>query len=424
MSSLFIDSGPAATGQKVMLATTVYDSPDASYTFSIQSSRMALAEAGIQSAYLLLSGNCHVDDARNSVLRSFLKSDCTDLVFIDADVSWKADDLVLLCRYDRDIVGGVYPYRRAGSGGMPVRCIRRDHPVDGDGLLEVEGLPTGFLRIRRGVIETLVADAPTFRPKDEDGAIPLVFERTLINGQRWGGDVNFCRKWRERGGKLYASPEMRLGHVGKHIITDSLGAALRRQNGTTLSYATDLIRRGEEQVSHLIEAQEAYANPWAAEADVLAFAINLARKATRPVIEAGSGLTTLLMAAATDQTVYCLEHDPYYASRIEGHASELGLTNIQVVPATLANGWYRHTFDLPDRFSFGLNDGPPRQSGDRMGFFAALSSRCEAVLCDDADDPVYAEKLAQWADKSGWRANIREGRAMLLYRPEIMRDAA
>jgi acetone carboxylase gamma subunit len=42
----------------------------------------------------LLSGNCHVDDARNSVVREFLASDCTELVFIDADVSWEPETLV------------------------------------------------------------------------------------------------------------------------------------------------------------------------------------------------------------------------------------------------------------------------------------------------------------------------------------------
>ena len=72
MSNLFYDEGEKATGQKVMLATTAYDTTAPGYVFSIQRSRAALDKANIQSAYLLLSGNCHVDDARNIVVQNFL----------------------------------------------------------------------------------------------------------------------------------------------------------------------------------------------------------------------------------------------------------------------------------------------------------------------------------------------------------------
>ena len=96
MSNLYFDEGSKATGQKVLLATTVYESPSAGYVFSIQKTRMALEAAGIQTAYLLLSGNCHVDDARNIVVQHFLLTDCTDLVFIDADVYWNTDAMTLL----------------------------------------------------------------------------------------------------------------------------------------------------------------------------------------------------------------------------------------------------------------------------------------------------------------------------------------
>jgi hypothetical protein len=98
MSNHFYDEGEAATGKKVLLATTCYDKTAASYTFSIARSREALHKEGIQTAYLLLQGNCHVDDARNSVVRDFLESDCTDLVFLDADVDWEPADLLQLCK--------------------------------------------------------------------------------------------------------------------------------------------------------------------------------------------------------------------------------------------------------------------------------------------------------------------------------------
>ena len=168
------DLGKPADGQKVMLATTSYDSPDAAYTFSMHRSRQALAEADINSAYSLLVGNCHVDDARNQMVQEFLLTDCTDLVFLDADVSWQPEDLVRLCRHDCDIVGGVYPYRREDKPDQIPARLKAEAEIC-DGLLEVEGLPTGFMRIRRTVLEQMAAQASSYETHDGRGRAPLLF---------------------------------------------------------------------------------------------------------------------------------------------------------------------------------------------------------------------------------------------------------
>lgn len=418
MSSLYIDAGPSASGQKVMLATTAYDSPDASYTFSIARSREALSKAGIQSAYLLLTGNCHVDDARNTVVRDFLASDCTDLVFLDADVSWEPEHLVQLCRYDRDLVGGVYPFRRDGGGkeGMPVRNKRGCYVPDADGLLEVEGLPTGFMRIRRHVLETLAADAETFR-KDDSRPIPLIFERGIFEGGRLGGDIGFCMKWAAKGGKVYAAAEMRLGHCGKQVIKDSLAASLRRQAGETLRHVAGLIREGRETEDTYWEALKAVNNPWGAQVDILSLSVLLARKAKAPIIEAGSGLTTILMAAATDQTVWCIEHSENFARQLELMARQAGVRNIALVTAPLKDGWYDIADDLPQmpgQYSIGLIDGPPRVMGDRMKFFDVFGDRCEIFLADDANDAGYAAKLTSWAEGHNRPIQIDDHRAAVI----------
>lgn len=401
MSNLFHDVGSAA---RVMLATTAYDSPDASYTYSIARSREALHKAGLPTAYYLLSGNCHVDDARNTVVADFLESGCTDLVFIDADVSWEPADLVRLCEYDCDLVGGVYPYRRdTGREGMPVRNKAGCLVPDEDGLLEVEGLPTGFLRIRRHVLETLAADAETFSRNGKD--IPLIFERDIYNGGRRGGDIHFCMKWLAKGGKAYAAANMRLGHVGKHIVRDSLAASLRRQAGGSLSYVAGRIRDGVETRDDYAEALKTIANPWGAEADFLELSVSLARKATGPVIEAGSGLTTVLMAAANpDITVWCLEHSQFYANQLEMMAVTAGVSNIAIVACPIRDGWYDISEDmdaLPCKFSVGVIDGPPRAFGDRMRFFDVFGDRCKVMLADDANDDGYAAKLTTWAEANG-----------------------
>jgi predicted O-methyltransferase YrrM len=402
LSNLYFDAGPPASGQKVMLATTSYGNPDASYTFSIARSREALSAAGIQSAYLLLQGNCHVDDARNAVVRDFLDSDCTDLVFLDADVSWEPEALVTLCQTDRDLCGGVYPYRRESEEEtMPVRHLPQI-TVD-DGLIEVEGLPTGFMKIKRHVLETMAKVAKHF-VKDDGTPHPVIFQRDYFGVGRRGGDIQFCMIWREMGGKLYAIPELRLGHAGVHVIKGSLGASLRRQGKSTLRWMVEQITAGKANRDTFTEAFTAYGNKWAAPSDILEIVHGLAKSSDGPILEIGTGLSTLVLAASTSHTVWAVEHDDGFAANLEKNVAECGLGNVTLVTAPLKDGWYDLASDLaalPEAFGLALIDGPPREGNDRMKFFDVLADRCKIIVCDDADKPAYAEQLKAWAKSRG-----------------------
>lgn len=420
MSHLFYDEGQPATGKKVMLATTSYGSPDATYTYSIARSREALTAAGIQSAYLLLVGYCHVDDARNAVVRNFLESDCTELLFLDADVSWQPEGIVQLCRRDLDLVGGVYPYRRE-SQNMPVRLLSTKLP-DADGLLEVEGLPTGFMKIRRHVLEQIAKCSLVYLDKTEE--TPQVFERLTGNDKtRWGGDIAFCNKWRQLGGKIYADTEIRLGHAATVIYRDSLGAYLRRNGGLTLAHVIPMIRAGTE--NPLTDYDEIFhfgGNEWAADPEVLALCVSIARKCRGPIIETGSGLSSILMAAANpEQEVHALEHSGFYAERTRQLSKEAGTDNLTVHCVPSNDYWY----DLGaapinhKKFAFGFCDGPPRLHGTRWRFFEELAPKCQVIGVDDyGTDYKYAGKVNDWAALNR-RSVQRFGRAALL-----MKEAA
>lgn len=414
MSNLYYEEGEPATGPKIMLATPSYASPCPAYVFAIARSREALSAAGIQSAYLMLQGHCHVDDSRNAIVRLFLESDCTDLVFLDADVDWEPADLVQLCRRDCDVVGGVYPYRREGSEEMPVRMIAQRDAVDG--LLEVEGLPTGFLKIKRHVLAAMAADAPKFYDKIYETA--LVFDRPTPGADktRWGGDVDFCNRWRARGGQIFADQEIRLGHTATIVVRDSLGSHVRRVTGATLKYVTERIRAGTENEGDYNEAFKYAGNPYAADPGILALVTGLARLSRGPIIETGSGLSSVLMgAAAPDQQIYSLEHLGHFAARTLAWCEEAGVDNVGVCCAPLKEFWYDiDLFSLPNKFAVGFCDGPPRLYGTRRTFLEVIAPRCTVLLIDDVkSDANYLRDVSQWA-----RAHDREfqllGRAALI----------
>lgn len=419
MSHLWIDDCPQGfNGNKVMLATPAYDNPDASYTFSIQRSRQALAQAGIGSMYLLLSGNCHVDDSRNSIVREFLETDCTDLVFLDSDVSWEPESLIELCTAriePLDIAGGVYPYRRNGVMDVPVLGLEGAEPRQ-DGLIEVKGLPTGFMRIRRPVLDRLRATSPSFRNKAGD-VVPLIFERTINDGIRYGGDIGFCLKVREQGGRCYALAEVRLGHVTKSIRWGSYASSMRLKLGETIRYVAHRVRHGGFNASLLQEAIEADGNIWGAPEEVLMIAIGLARRAEKPILELGSGLSTILMAAATNQEVHCLEHSMAFAHRTQAMADACELSNIEIYVHPLTDGFYKVPDTLPPEFSFLFVDGPPRHLGKRSLFAERVPNIPDTLLFDDADTHGFKVWAEGYAMETGRKVvPLPTERAMLMWR--------
>lgn len=412
MSNLFYEEGEKAIGKKVMLATPSYDTPSAAYTFSIARSREALHKAGIQTAYLLLQGNCHVDDGRNAIVRDFLESDCTDLVFLDADVNWEPEHLVKLCQHDLDLVGGVYPYRREGSDTMPVRMA--EGAAVANGLLEVDGLPTGFMKIKRHVLEKMAADAPKYW--DKIYLTALVFDRPDPdeNHTRWGGDIAFCNRFKASGGKIYADTELRLGHTGTMVVTDSLGAHLRRITGETLQYVIPRIRANVETEDDYNELSRYAANNFSADAGVLALLAGVARKCNGPIIETGSGISTVVLATVGEM-VHSLEHLDHYAGQTIAHCNQAGVKNVAIYCSDLKDGWYDiDQFQLPEKFALGFCDGPPRIYGTRFRFFETLAPRCEALVIDDfKSDNNFARQVNEWAASNNRSVQIF-GRAALV----------
>lgn len=422
MSNLYYEEGtPAAGRKKVMLATPSYGAPAPSYTFSIARSREALTAAGINSAYLLLQGMCHVDDARNAIVRHFLASDCTDLVFLDADVDWEPEALVQLSKREVEIVGGVYPYRREGGDQMPVRLMDRSvTPVDG--LLEVDGLPTGFMKIKRSVFERMAPTVPEYWDKMERTRLFFDRPRPGEDMTRWGGDIDFCNRAKAMGVRLFADAELRLGHVATVIVRDSLASHLRRVSGTTLAWVADRIRKGEETDADYNEAFKYCNNNYAADPGVLVSLVSIARKCRGDIIETGSGLSSVLMGAANPSVkIYSFEHAANYAAQTKAMCEEAGVSNVGICCAPMVDYWY--DFDafepqLPSRFALGFCDGPPRLYGTRDRFLTRIAPRCEVLVFDDVtSDMKYLNKLQAWAQENGRNFQVL-GRIAVMTKPE------
>jgi hypothetical protein len=65
--------------------------------------------------YWLQGGESHINRARNYAVAEFLKSKASHLLFIDADIAWKTEDIgkVISAAHnnDLDVVAGAYPIK-------------------------------------------------------------------------------------------------------------------------------------------------------------------------------------------------------------------------------------------------------------------------------------------------------------------------
>lgn len=379
-----------AHGRAVFLAVPAYQGVSAATAFALfESAREVDAEIAV------LAHCCHVDDARNMLVRQFLDSDADDLVFIDTDLSWEPGALSRLLSHDADIVAGSYPLKQHKLW-FPLRWLEGHNEYEIGKLLEVKAAPTGFMRVRRRVFEELSKTAVKFRARDDDmHDTAILFERGFVDDIRCGGDYHFCFKAREAGFKVHVDPELYFEHAQ---AIGSLGAWLRKRSGAGLSYALSRVRDAEDDSDLTRACREIYSawdNKWALIPPGLVAVARLAQGA-RTILECGSGASTLVMAAANpDCHVHALEDKGDWADLLEAQADRYGLTNITVYRSQVVKGpkgpWYEIPADLPQHFDMVLCDGPAYHQEDgtvdhtaRDGLMNYLADRVQdAVLVFD-----------------------------------------
>lgn len=148
------------------------------------------------------------------------------LMFIDADMVFNPDAVWRLMQHNVDVAVGLYFSKSAPHAPM---CAigRPDGTTDNymnvpdfhdkmreGALVEVAGAGTGFMLIKREVLEKV--ERPRFM---------FPWRKQYVAGEPepvWGyggEDYYFCRKARNAGFKVFVDFSLRLGHVGSHVYS-------------------------------------------------------------------------------------------------------------------------------------------------------------------------------------------------------------
>lgn len=420
--------------------------PCANFVMAMVDTADYLAKNGVSFDLWLHTEDCHVDDARNFLVREFMKSGAKTMVFIDDDVGWDTESFAKLILYkDVDIVGGAYPLKQRFED-YPIR-IRSDVPnlmARPDGLLEVEGIPTGFMRIERHVIEKLSEKRKHLwfkgkEAKEDDPMLQVIFERMMVDGHRWSGDLNFCREARLLGMKVWVDPEMTFTHQGQQRWEGHLGNYLRKKAGI-------LDSRLDASIERLItgdESREVFTNIWKYYGESFSMGpkglsdwYHACKEAKGPILEVGSGITTILAGIACQrngQMVHALEHDLDWFRHVKNFIQLWKLKPIALYYAPLREYpehldskerpmlWYEIDESLPQSFDVALIDGPPRRYG-REAVFKLIPDRIKDAkwVVDDIDDMTqlkmvrtYAEPLGKKVEEVGDKISGRRRHAIV-----------
>lgn len=200
------------------IATPTHDGKlCAEYVKSLVDTLPTLMQNGIAYTQAFCIGNALIHDARNRMVSWFIaREDATDLLFIDADIAWDAQDALRLVMSPHDVIGGTYRQKRDDEEMYNVAGLNPG-PTQ---LIEVDYLGTGFLKISRRAIEKLMRAHPEKKYLNPDGSDCYgLFEAPIENGKLTGEDAMFCRRWRAAGGKVFLDPDMTLHHVGTKLYT-------------------------------------------------------------------------------------------------------------------------------------------------------------------------------------------------------------
>ena len=208
---------------------------DMAFTSGLDALRVACLQRGIRLSTVFLRGESDVQQARNRCFAEFLAGDHSHMLFIDADIGFSADAVLRLVAHNQPLVGATYAKKAPGPVQFAVSLLPKAEKTAA-GLVEVNGLPGGFLMIRRDCAERMAGAYRdlAFDPQDGQAEGPgwrrnlfNVFGAELAERTRRSEDIAFCRRWAAIGGRVWLDPLLLLERWGMACFTGVPAAIVR-----------------------------------------------------------------------------------------------------------------------------------------------------------------------------------------------------
>jgi hypothetical protein len=218
------------------------------------------------------------------------------------------------------------------------------------------------------------------------------------------------------------APTSRLKRLVPRAVKSALKETLLDRKFRRALQSVGQLAEGETPSRELLtELQTGWGNEsFAASYDYLEEVIHQACTTKGPILECGSGLTSILLgliAGRRGVDTWSLEHTPDWHARLNGILGRHSIPGVHLCFAPLREyddfAWYDPPLDaLPHNFSLVVCDGPPGTTpGGRYGLLPLLGNHLAPdvlILLDDANRAGEAQTLSRWTAEKNISTEMRE----------------
>lgn len=219
-------------GKRVLIATPALTGQvDMRYAYALAETIRMGERLGVRVNVMFRGLDAMLQRVRNDLVKDALDHEYTDLVFIDADQDWKPEDFFRLLSYQVDCVGAPVQKKTDDHERYNVHASGPNLPRDlATGLLMVDAVGTGFLRLSRYALKALWDRSEPY-VDDAGNHNRWMFDLGPMAGRLVGEDTTVCNKLRDAGIKVYIDPNVTVGHTGtKRWAGDFRGWLTRLQS--------------------------------------------------------------------------------------------------------------------------------------------------------------------------------------------------
>lgn len=240
-------------GKSFMVATPMYGGlGNTMYISSLLRLLDQCNSLGIKMEHCFMMNESLIDRARNGLVNVFLtKSSADYLLFIDADIEFRAEDIFAMMSYEKDLICAPYPKKNINwpmvieaikVGITDVPTIERligeyvfsplEKATKIEEIIRVGEAGTGLMLIHRSVFEKMKKAFPeNYYVSDHSDDVRSgknvemhAFFKTAIHDNRYlSEDYYFCHKWREINGDVWLFPWAITSHYGTYGFKGSAG---------------------------------------------------------------------------------------------------------------------------------------------------------------------------------------------------------
>ena len=213
------------------------------YTQSLLNLSESANKSDVKLTTIFLGNESLIQRGRNTVAHHFMiLPDATHLLFIDADIKFRTQDIVKMIAADKSLIVGPVALkgynwdeiRQAAVNGeedinrtggiFNINKLPGIDMVDENEPFEIEHGGNAFMMLRRDVFETLKPHTPIYTNGGRslpDGVEIYDYFRVEINkdtNHLLSEDYFLCHSYRQLGGKVWCAPWVETGHFGSHLF--------------------------------------------------------------------------------------------------------------------------------------------------------------------------------------------------------------